>query len=186
MRTSSALALLFAAVLLGGCAASPIKAPTLGAPNDLTRAEGSPTEVYTRIAHGAVRCWLAPGGALAGTHIFHADAESPAKGGSAEIVIHEREVAAPRPWGRKVFRIALAAADTKTSLAVENLALPDPLVAQMKADIHAWSAGQPSCTAGEGGTGMRKDPPPPAAPAPKVAKAKPKPKPALKPSVATP
>ena len=181
MRPSFTISTLTLAALLGGCAGSPLKAPTLGLPNDLTRVEGSPTEVYTRIAHGAVRCWFGTTGALAGTHIFHADADSPAKGGNAEIVIHEREAVAPKPWGRKVFRVALAAADAQTAIEVENIKLPDPLVAQMKADLFAWAAGRASCTAGEGGTGLRKEPPPPP---PSKQKAKPKPAPALRPSIA--
>jgi hypothetical protein len=72
----------------------------------------------------------------------------------------ERETALPKPWGRKVMRIVLAPADGKTAIAIENLKLPEPLFHQMKADIYAWGAEKPSCTAGENGTGFYKPPPP--------------------------
>lgn len=183
MRSNRPILVLCLLTALTGCAGgnlTPPSLPSLGAPVDLARANGSPTEVYTRIAHGAVTCWFGATGTLKGTHLFYADAEPQDKGGTAEIAIHEREAALPKPWGRKVFRIALAPTpDERTAISVENIKLPDPLVAQMKADVFAWASEKQSCTAGEGGTGFYKPPP---EPAPVAAKVRKKPAPALRPT----
>src|SRR5262245_46643841 len=53
---------------------------------------GTPTGVFTQVAQGALGCWFGANGSLKASHIYRAGAEPPAKGGDAEIVIHERDV----------------------------------------------------------------------------------------------
>src|SRR5262245_19338240 len=64
-------------------------------------------EVYARIARCANSCWFGPKGRLAASHIFHADAAPSMNGGAVEIVVHERAVDQPKPWGYKAFRVSL-------------------------------------------------------------------------------
>ena len=160
---------------VGGCAggAPPLpplpQLPALGAANEPTRADASSTEVYRRIAAGAVACWFSPQGALARTHMFHADADPAARGGIVEVYVHERDRTGPQPWGTKVFRIALAPVGEQTTIDVRNLKLPEPLAAQMRTDVFQWAVDGPSCKAGDGGTGFNiEEPAPPPKPKGKV------------------
>jgi hypothetical protein len=155
-------ALLGAGACAGGPTIPPVpKLPALGAPNEPSRADAPPTEVYTRVASGANACWFAQRGALAKSHILHAEAEPPSKGGAAEIYVHERDDVGPTPWGNKVFRVALTPAGEQTEIDVRNLKLPEPLAAQMRADVFQWAVGEKGCRAGEGGTGFNKEEPAP-------------------------
>lgn len=146
--TTGLLAVLVqAAVLLGGCASQSITAslPQNIAPGEPSRVAGSPSTVYELIAAGANTCWFSPTGQLKKTHIFHADAESPAKGGAVDIAIQEHDVANAKPWGVRAFRIALKASDEQTVIEVENLKLPEPTAAQMRADVFNWAQGGKGC-----------------------------------------
>ena len=40
---------------------------------------GTPTEIYTLVAGGALRCWFGADGPLKATHVFHAEAAPPAE-----------------------------------------------------------------------------------------------------------
>lgn len=50
---------------------------------------GKPAAVYSRIARGVRRCWLAPGRPLAKTHKFHAEVTPESKGSKAVIVLYQ-------------------------------------------------------------------------------------------------
>src|SRR5262245_34688712 len=69
---------------------------------------GTPTQVYALVARGALGCWFAPGGPLKASHVFRAEAEPPAKGGAAEILIHERDASFRDRRGVQAYRIAFA------------------------------------------------------------------------------
>ena len=71
--------------------------PKLELPKPADPVLGTPTEVYERVGRGAVTCWFGANGPLKGTHVYEATADSPHKGGQAEISIREKEVAAPAP-----------------------------------------------------------------------------------------
>src|SRR5262245_21761566 len=58
-----------------------------------TTVPGDPTSIYTLVARGIHACWFGAGGPLSNSHVFRAEAQSPTKGGQAEIMIHERDVA---------------------------------------------------------------------------------------------
>ena len=52
----------------------------------LEQGAGSATEIYSRIATGAMGCWFGASGPLKKDYIYHADADAPSRGGKAEIV----------------------------------------------------------------------------------------------------
>lgn len=110
---------------------------------------GTPTELYTRIARGAMTCWFAGGGPLKSKYIYNAEAESPASGGRAEIVIHERDTNAQQPRGVRAFKIAITPAGETAELAVETHKLSEPLSKAMTEDVYRWAAGEVDCAKGD-------------------------------------
>lgn len=119
--------------------------PKIALPEGAPPVVGTPTEVYTRVARGALTCWFGTNGPLKGTHIFNADAEPPHKGGRAEIIIHERDLQAPSPRGLKAYRIQIAPDGERTTIAVENLKLAKPLGEVMEQDVRRWGTGEIGC-----------------------------------------
>ena len=79
----------------------------------------------------------------------------PAKGGAVEIVVHERAVDQPKPWGYKAFRIALtesAGLDGTpgaggTSLDVQNARIAEAEATRMRAEVFQWARGNEGCKA---------------------------------------
>jgi hypothetical protein len=108
----------------------------------------SVAEVYSRIARGALTCWFAPKGPLKKTHIFYADLDPASRAAGAEILIHERDLTQPSPWGKRAFRIALTTVDGEVQVVVENLAMDEQLAGRMKEDALQWRDGKPGCLAG--------------------------------------
>lgn len=104
-------------------------------------AVGTPTEVYTRVARGALLCWFGGNGPLKGKYVYHADAEPPSKGGRAEIGIHTREDT-PSPRGNRIYRVSIEPAGERTSMSVENIRLPDALAQQLQEDAQRWAASE--------------------------------------------
>jgi hypothetical protein len=107
---------------------------------------GTPTDVYERVARGALACWFGTSGPLKLNYVYHAEAEPAAKGGKAEIVIHERDRTSDNPKGIRAWRLAITSEDEQTTLVFENLKLPEPLAKSMEADARRWSAGALGCT----------------------------------------
>lgn len=184
-----------AAALLGGCAGSSLDTSMLGPTTaalklpdaaSLPKLElpkmpdpivGTPTEVYERIGHGAVTCWLGASGPLKGTHLYEANAEPPHKGGQAEIAIRERDETAPIQRGTRAFRISIRPdGPEKASVETENLKLPEPLAARMKQNVDGWATGKTGCDAGvvaaTEAASVAAPTPPAAAPAPATAAGK--------------
>jgi hypothetical protein len=110
-------------------------------------APGTPTEAYTLVAHGALRCWFAPDGPLKKTHVFHADADSPTQGGAAAIVLHERDATLGDQRGARAFRIAFLSDPSGVRVTVVNLKLPDALAQVMVRDAQTWARGGEGCGA---------------------------------------
>lgn len=143
------LSTLTAGLTLAACATQTITAslpkiaPVAGEPS---RFEGQTADIYGLIARGAMSCWFATNGQLKKTHIFHADAESPANGGAVEIAVLERELQGPKPWGAKAFKVELAQSGEQTTINVENLKMPEPIAVQMRADVFQWAQGRRECT----------------------------------------
>ena len=135
-----------ALALLTGCSSGP-SLPALQLPiAEATTLPVSTAEAYARIAQGAMSCWFGSRGRLGLSHIFHADADPPSRGGSVEIVVHERAYDQPKPWGYKAFRITLKQGSEYTSIATENLRMPEPLARQMHSEVLAWARGSKGCT----------------------------------------
>lgn len=107
---------------------------------------GSPIDVYSNVARGALTCWFGAKGPLKGQFIYHGEAEPPSKGARADIVIHAIDPSAPSPRGLRAFRVTIKADGDRTVLAAENLKMPEPLAQQMKDDVRRWAAGESGCS----------------------------------------
>lgn len=148
-----------AALLLSGCSTASL--PTLP---DITGAltpypvVGPPTDIYARIARGAHACWLSPSGPLKANYVYHARAEPPSKGGTATIVIHERDPNSTNPRGLRAYRILIAPDEEASTVTVENLSLPVPLAQALERDVHRWAAGAVGCADTDGGWGTSSTP----------------------------
>lgn len=103
------------------------------------------TEVYSRIASGANRCWFGGGGRLRRSYIMHADADSQQRGGAVEIVIHERAVDQPKIWGFKAYRIAISEAGGQSVVSVENSRMPEQEEQLMRTEVLRWADGKEDC-----------------------------------------
>jgi hypothetical protein len=153
---------LLAAACAAGCSSS--GAPTLPPPGTIETAAtphasstaavettiivpGTATEAYTLVAHGALRCWLAPDGPLKGTHIFRAAADSPTQGGAAEIVLHERDITLGDQRGPRAFRIAFVSDASGVRVTIVNLKMPDGIAPFMVRDAETWARGGEGCLA---------------------------------------
>jgi len=146
-----------AAILLaGGC--SEVTPPTLPPLAEIAEAlsineapvVGDPTEVYARVARGAMACWFGTSGPLKTNYIYHAQAAPAAQGGKAEIVIHERDRNSDNPRGLRAFRVSITPEGESAFLVVENLKLRAPLAKSMEDDVHRWAAGAIGCTPADG------------------------------------
>lgn len=148
-----------------GLTIPPVSLPKLDLPNvelpkvDLTKVElpkvelpeavppvtGHPTDVYTRIARGALTCWFGASGPLKARYIYNADAESPARGGRATIVVHERDAAAKDPRGPRAFKIDIEPEGETAKVGFDNFTLPPETARSVKSDIDRWAADRMGC-----------------------------------------
>jgi hypothetical protein len=111
---------------------------------------GSPTEVYARVARGAMACWFGAAGPLKADYVYHAEAQPAAQGGKSEILIHERDRRSENPRGLKAFRVAIAPKAGTATLTVENLKLAEPQAKSMEKDVRRWAAGAIGCSEANG------------------------------------
>jgi hypothetical protein len=136
----------FFVLALSGCSGASLpELPKLALPAGAAYSE-PPAEIYTRIARGAMSCWFGSFGPLKGTHIFNAEVAPPSENAGAEIVIHERDPAAPSPRALRAYRIDIKRAPEGTFVAVENLKLREPLAAAMQEDVKRWAGGATGCS----------------------------------------
>lgn len=160
------------ALMVGGCTGNG-PPPSLPSIHELTGAisetpiVGSPTEVYERIARGVLACWFGSSGPLKADYVYHAEAEPPSKGGKAEIIIHERDRLSANPKGVRAYRVAIASEKEATTLAFENLKMPEAMAKGMEADARRWGEGAFGCSEAQTGgwSGDADTPLPPASPA---------------------
>lgn len=109
---------------------------------------GSPTDVYTNVARGALTCWFGAKGPLKGQYIYHGEADPPSKGGRAIIVIHVLDREAPSPRGLRAYHIVIAQESPeieRTVVTAENLKIPEPLGSRMAEDVRRWAAAETGC-----------------------------------------
>jgi hypothetical protein len=139
-------------LLVSGCSgASPPALPTLPEIIEalsVSEAEvvGPPTEVYARVARGAMACWFGASGPLKVDYVYHAEAQPVAQGGKSEIIIHERDRSSDNPRGLKAFRISITPKGDTATLTVENLKLAEPQAKSMEKDVRRWAAGAIGCS----------------------------------------
>ena len=136
------------------------------------RPVGSATELYSRVARGAVACWFGAVGPLKKDYIYHAEADAPSRGGKAEIIVHQRELAQPNPRGAKAFRVNIEPVGETATVQTENLKMPDPIGAAMTADVARWSKGDQGCVGASTAAGWTVPPAAAVAVAPAAAKPK--------------
>lgn len=109
---------------------------------------GTPTELYTRIARGALTCWFGAAGPLKGTYIYHADAAPASQGGRSEIVIRIRDttkVSSSEQKSLRAFRVLIAPGESKPIVDIENIKIPEPLAKRLSDDVNRWAADEEGC-----------------------------------------
>lgn len=127
-----------------------------------TLADGTPTGIFAEVARGVLGCWFAADGPLKASHVYRAEAQPPAKGGDAEIVIHVRDASVRDLRGPRAYRISFAAELSSVRVTMTALKFEPKLAQAMAKDVESWSKGREGCQ-------LRALLPPPQ-PAPKVAK----------------
>lgn len=118
--------------------------PDLGAASQPIR--GTPTEVYTRIARGAVTCWFGAHGPLKKSHIYHAIAKPPSQGGKARILIHKRDNKMRDKRGARAFAIDIVPTGKSAKLEIQNALMGEPRGTDMAKDARRWASGNAGCT----------------------------------------
>lgn len=143
VSSAASLACLF----LAGCSGASL--PELAPEGTATLKEapivGRPTDIYARVARGALACWFGKAGPLRDNYVYHARAEPPAKGGKAKIVIHERDTIAEDTRGLRTFRISIVPDGESSRIGIENLKMPEGLSETMENDVHRWARGDVDC-----------------------------------------
>jgi hypothetical protein len=119
--------------------------PGSGPYETATTAPGDPTTVYTQVARAIHACWFGAGGPLTNTHVFRAEAQSPTKGGQAEIIIHERDVAFTDQRGPQALRISFENAAGVSRVGVKVLKLPPGYGEPITRDVEVWAKGGVGC-----------------------------------------
>lgn len=122
-----------------------ISLPKVELPEAAHPVVGTPTEVYTRVAQGAVTCWFGAHGPLKGRYIYFASAESPSRGGRAEIAVHERDDVAKDPRGGRALKIFITAEGAQTVVSYENQRISTELSEAMRRDVDRWAGGKSGC-----------------------------------------
>jgi hypothetical protein len=139
----------------------------------ITGATGSATDIYSRIARGAMGCWFAVGGPLKKDYIFHATADAPSRGGKAEVVIHQRDPTQPNPRGPKAYVVEIQpTGDSSASITAENRKMTNTVAAAMTDDVSRWSKGEDGCIGASTPAGWVPAPPQAAAPVSTTKKSK--------------
>jgi hypothetical protein len=128
--------------------------------------------VFTRVAQGALGCWFGADGPFKTSHVYRAEAEPPAKGGQAEIVIHERDVSVRDLRGPRAYRISFASESGGVRVTAAALKLELKLAQAMARDVERWAKeGAGGASAGCQVRALFPPPPPVVAKATKPAKA---------------
>jgi hypothetical protein len=136
-------------------------APTPAAPYETSViVSGTPTGVFAEVAQGTLGCWFGPGGPLKASHVYRAEAEPPAKGGDAEIVIHERDTTLRDQRGTRAYRIVFASEASGVRVTSIALKFEVKLAEAMTQDVAGWAKEG----ARSGGCRLRALMPPPAPP----------------------
>jgi hypothetical protein len=120
--------------------------------------------VFTQVAHAALGCWFGASGPLRATHVYRAEAEPPAKGGAAVIVVHERDVSLRDQRGPRAYHISFNSEAAGVRVIATALKFDQPKAQAMARDVETWAKGGMGCQ-------LRALYPPPAPSSAKTAKA---------------
>jgi hypothetical protein len=166
-RSFMALSASLAALTLAGCAGGS-SLPQLSLPTassieaaseeksvtTIDQPIGSATDLYARIASGAMSCWFDANGPLKKEYIFHATADAPSRGGKARIVIHRRDPTQPNPRGVRAYLVNIdPTGESSATVKTHNLKMPAVLATTMNADVGRWSKGIQGCAGNTTATG---------------------------------
>ena len=113
--------------------------------NDYRPPVGTPTAIYTRIARGALTCWLGAHGPLNKTHKFYANAEPAHRGGGSRIVIYEIPNDPQRKLGDRAYSIIIDPDGASGRVRTENTRLSKKLAAEFDDDVMRWAANKQGC-----------------------------------------
>lgn len=126
----------------------PTTAPAAPLNGELPSYNGTPVALYTLIARGANKCWLAPERPLHGSHLFRANASSDLKKGEPSIVIYERDKSAKPEKRIAALRINIKSVSAgQSSVSLINRRFPVPIAQQMTVDVQRWASGKLTCSA---------------------------------------
>lgn len=201
--SSTALLALATGLILSGCAGSAPKLPTLSLPTapsveaaseaaatrppsapgaaqetgtvvDQTGGQGgSATDIYSRVATGAMKCWFTVGGPLKTDYVYHATAAPPSRGGKAQILIHRRDATQANPRGPKAYLVDIdPTGEASATVRVENMKMTDAFATAMTGDITRWTKGESGCSPSSAVAGWTPSAPQPVAEAVPAAKPK--------------
>jgi hypothetical protein len=121
-----------------------VSAPS-GSEQTSTVVSGTPTGIFAEVARHALGCWFAADGPLKATHVYRAEAQPPAQGGSAEIDIHERDASTRDHRGARAYRIAFTAEFSSVRVTTTALKFEPKLAQAMAKDVESWAKGQEGC-----------------------------------------
>jgi hypothetical protein len=168
VRRSALIALLLAvAGGAGGCTAANMpKIPLLSSPPAETAAEaaaapaapaasgptetsllapGTPTGVFTQVAHETLVCCVGAGGPLKATHVYRAEAQPPTRGGNAVILIHERDASLRDLRGPRAYRIDFVGEAAGVRVTATALKFEPKIAQAMARDVDTWAKGGSGC-----------------------------------------
>ena len=121
---------------------------TAALPEAPSAPQGSATDIYARVAQGAMGCWFSPKGGMKKDYIYHAEADAPSRGGKAEIVVHKRDPSQPNPRGAKAYKVLITpTGETSATVTTQNVHLPEAQATAMTDDVNRWAKGQTGCSA---------------------------------------
>lgn len=106
---------------------------------------GTPTEVYALVARGVLNCWFGADGPLKDSHEFRAQADPPAKGGAAEIIIYERDATLRDQRGARAYRVTFTGVGAIVRVAMSARRFDQAVAQVMAKDIGAWAKGNTGC-----------------------------------------
>jgi len=136
------------------------------APVTVDQPVGSATDIYARVAQGAMSCWFGANGPLKKDYIFHANADAPSRGGKAQITIHRRDPTQPNPRGAKAYLVNIdPTGESTATVKAENLKMSDDFASAMTDDVARWSRGDQGCSGNSTAAGWAPAPPAAAVPA---------------------
>ncbi|MFM7085059.1 MAG: hypothetical protein ACKOW3_08670 [Hyphomicrobium sp.] len=106
---------------------------------------GTPTEIYTRVARGILKCWFGANGPLKTDYKFYADADPPSKGGGSQISIHTKDYSTTDPRSIRAWRVGIVPGPDGTTLQIENIKLLAVVAEDLEKNVRRWGAAEEGC-----------------------------------------